>query len=80
MVTGILYGFDIILIMEVSVTRILHFFETDNYLKSKRCMSGSSIGMGLVTGMLTILIRILEGMVVIGILFNFAIIIITVVL
>ena len=44
--------------MEVFVTGILHSFETDN---SKRCMSCSCIRMVLVTGMLYVLVRILEG-------------------
>ena len=47
LVTGILYG--LVLIMEVFVTGILHSF--GNYI-SKRCISCSYIGMGLVTGML----------------------------
>ena len=44
--------------MEVFVTGILHSFGNDN---SKRCMSCSCIGMGLVTGMLYVLVRIMEG-------------------
>ena len=44
--------------MEVFVTGMLHSFETDN---CKRRMSCSCIGMGLVTGMLNFLVRILEG-------------------
>ena len=43
--------------MELFVTGLLHSFETDN---NKRCMSCSCIGIGLVTGMLYVLVRILE--------------------
>ena len=59
--------------MEIFVKEILHSFGYDN---SKRRMSYSRIGVGLVTGMLYILVRIL----VTGILFTFGITIITVVL
>ena len=54
-VTEILYSFDIDN-GGISYGN-LHSFETDN---SKRCMSCSYIGMGLVTGMLCFLVRILE--------------------
>ena len=61
-------------------TGILYSFGCDN---RKRRMSRSCIWMGLVTGVLYVLVRILEGapsnMLVTGILFTFAIIIVTVV-
>ena len=51
LVTGILF------MMEVSVTGILHSFETDY---SKRCMSCSCIGISLITYYIG-LVMILEG-------------------
>ena len=62
--------------MKVFVTGILNSLGNDD---SKRRMICRCIGMRLVTGILYVLVRILEGMVVMGILFTLAIIIITVV-
>ena len=61
----------LILIMEVFFTRILHSFETDY---SKRCMSCSFIGMGLITYYIDLVMILVTGM-----LYGFAIIIKTII-
>ena len=66
----------LVVIMEVFVTGILHSFGNDN---SKRRMSCSCIGMGLVMGMLYMFWLGYWKVLVMGILFTFAIIIVTVV-